>query len=362
MTGGAGGAGGAGGVGAWMRGHARKRPRKGRPLDPWHASSVWHERELLGGEHVDAVVGVLRTSGCSHDREAGGCTMCGYGADTPVVPPTTEQLLAQVREVASQRRGAPWVKLYTSGSMLDPREVPEAVQDAILAAFGDARRLTVESRAEHVTPDRVRHLAGGGNLEVAIGLESACDAVLEGAIAKGMTIADFRRAAADVRAGGAMLRAYVLLKPPLLTEAEALADTVEAAQVALAAGARTVSINPVNVQAGTLVDHLHRRGEYEPPWLWTVVEALRRAHALAPEGAQVLSSPTAGGTPRGAHNCGRCDKAVLAAIERHRLEGDARALDVAPRCGCEGMWRAQLLLEGLEQGPFAPRGYRRDMG
>jgi uncharacterized Fe-S cluster-containing MiaB family protein len=86
---------------------------------------------------------------------------------------------------------------------------------------------------------------------------------------------------------------------------------------------------------------------------------LRRAHSAAPEGAQVLSSPTAGGIPRGAHNCGRCDHAVLAAIERHRLEARPQALDTVPNCGCRGMWRTQLALEGLMQGPFSPRGYRR---
>lgn len=320
---------------------------------------MWRERELLDGEHVDALVAVLRTRGCSHERDHGGCTMCGYASETPDESPTEEQLLSQVGQVASQRRGAPWVKLYTSGSMLDPDEVPPKVVDALLDSFGDVRRLTVESRAEHVTGERVRALASRAPLEVAIGLESACDAVLEGSVAKAMTLAEFQRAASEVRAAGALLRAYVLVKPPLLTEAEALEDAVEAAGAAFAAGATTVSVNPVNVQRGTLVDHLFHRGEYETPWLWTVVEVLRRAHATAPEGAQVLSSPTAGGTPRGAHNCGRCDRAVLAAIERHRLEARPQALDTAPDCGCRRMWRAQLALEGLMQGPFSPRGFRR---
>jgi len=349
------------GLAGWMYDH-RRRPRGGRGReapDPGEPAAVWTERELLGGEHVDALVAVLRTRGCSHERLHGGCTMCGYASDTPAEPPTEEQLLAQVSAVAARRRGAPWVKLYTSGSMLDPDEVPPRVLDAMLEAFGDARRLTVESRAEHVTVERVRALASRSRLEVAIGLESACDAVLEGSVAKAMTLADFRRAAADVRAGGAALRAYVLLKPPLLTEAEAIDDAVEAAAAALSAGAAVVSINPVNVQAGALVDFLAHRGEYEPPWLWSVVEALRRAQAVAPAGAQVLSSPTAGGTTRGAHNCGACDRGVLAAIERHRLEANPRALDAIEGCGCHDQWRAQLALEGLMQGPFGPRGYRR---
>ena len=73
-----------------------------------------------------------------------------------------------------------------------------------------------------------------------------------------------------------------------------------------------------------------------------------------------MSSPTAGGKARGAHNCGECDEGVLRAIEFYRLSGDPRDLEAAPNCPCQARWRAQLDLEGFQQGPFAPQRYRRD--
>ena len=71
------------------------------------------------------------------------------------------------------------------------------------------------------------------------------------------------------------------------------------------------------------------------------------------------SAPTAGGKARGAHNCGRCDKEVLRAIGFHRLSDDMGELQAVPDCGCRARWEAQLELEGYQQGPFAPMGYRR---
>ncbi|NIP34751.1 MAG: TIGR01210 family radical SAM protein [Thermoplasmata archaeon] len=334
-----------------MRGH--------RPQDPKREVTTWREEELLDGETVETLVGILETRGCSHDRERGGCTMCGYAGDTPLRPPEDEELLAQVEHVASRRGEARWVKLYTSGSMLDPEEVPPAVLEVIVETFGDADMLTVESRAEHVTRHRVEALRDVPRREVAIGLESACDAVLSESVHKGMTLEGFRRAAGHVKDAGARLRAYVLLKPPFLTEAEAIEDSYEAALVAAHAGADVVSVNPVNIHGATMVDFLHYRGEYEPPWLWSVLRVLERAGRDLPEGARIVSAPTAGGKVRGAHNCGQCDKEVLTAIEFHRLSGDARELEGVQECGCRVRWQTQLELEGHQQGPFAPPGYRR---
>ena len=36
---------------------------------------------------------------------------------------------------------------------------------------------------------------------------------------------------------------------------------------------------------GTVIDRLHRARQYRPPWLWSLVEMIRRAHPIVhPEG------------------------------------------------------------------------------
>ena len=91
----------------------------------------------------------------------------------------------------------------------------------------------------------------------------------------------------------------------------------------------------MNVQGRTIVDRLFRRGEYRPPWLWSVVEVLERTHDLK---AHVKSHPTAGGMVRGAHNCGTCDRRVVNAIEEFSLGLRADFADLS--CACQDVWRA----------------------
>jgi radical SAM enzyme (TIGR01210 family) len=141
-------------------------------------------------------------------------------------------------------------------------------------------------------------------------------------------------AAQLARATGATVKTYLLVKPPFLTEREAIEDAVRSGHDA-DAHSDTVSFNPVNVQSRTIVDRLFRRGEYRPPWLWSVVEVLERTRDLH---AHVKSHPTAGGMVRGAHNCGSCDRKVVNAIEEFSL-GLRREFDDLT-CECKDVWRA----------------------
>ena len=90
----------------------------------------------------------------------------------------------------------------------------------------------------------------------------------------------------------------------------------------------------MNVQSRTIVDRLFRRGEYRPPWLWSVVEVLERTRDL---NAHVKSHPTAGGKIRGAHNCGTCDHRVVNAIEEFSLGLRDDFADLS--CACQDVWQ-----------------------
>ena len=106
-----------------------------------------------------------------------------------------------------------------------------------------------------------------------------------------------------------------------------------------------LSVNPVHIQNGTVVEWLYHRGRYRPPWLWSVVEVLARG-AERRGSARLVSFPTAGGLARGPHNCGACDARVLAAIEEASLSqefGPLADLD----CACRATWAASRALEPL---------------
>jgi len=144
------------------------------------------------------------------------------------------------------------------------------------------------------------------------------------------------------------VKTYLLVKPPFLTEAEAIEDAVRSGHDADPVS-DTISFNPVNIQSRTIVDRLFHRGEYRPPWLWSVVEVLQRTKDLK---AHVKSHPTAGGRVRGAHNCGTCDRSVVDAIEEFSLGLRTDFADLA--CACQDVWRAYIDAQGFMLTPSDP--------
>ena len=58
----------------------------------------------------------------------------------------------------------------------------------------------------------------------------------------------------------------------------------------------------------------------------------------------MISSPTSGGNRRGVHNCGRCDKDILRAINKYSLGAGREVLEdiLKDPCECRRIWLDQL--------------------
>jgi archaeosine synthase beta-subunit len=330
---------------------AREVAHDRRP-DPASGSSArrfvnqWVEDEAIGAERVPAFVVILKTRGC-YWADQKGCSMCGYAKDTLGRSATPEELAEQTERALTRYRDEPYVKVYTSGSFLDDREVdPESRRRFVAAFSGRARRLLFETLPEFATESTLAPLRSefAGELEVALGLETTDPTVLARYVHKNAPPSEYLAAADRVRALGLRAKAYLLLKPPYLTEQESIEDVVRSVGEA---GSRfdALSINPVHIQNGTVVEWLYHRRRYRPPWLWSVVTTLIDGAAVR-GGARLVSFPTAGGRARGPHNCGTCDARVLAAIEEASLSqefGPLRELD----CTCRTTWAETRALEPL---------------
>jgi archaeosine synthase beta-subunit len=323
-------------------------PREGSLEEP---TKVWTEQERFRDGVVDALVVILKTRGCTWALQ-GGCTFCGYVNDSMVRKVTGDNLVAQMRLALQQSyKGQRVVKIYTSGSFLDDTEVQREAQPAILALLPEGvAKVTVEAQTHHATREKLAAVRGAlrpeVELEVAFGLESAHEPVLAYSVNKDDRFADFVQACAWARELGIRTKAYIMLKPPFLTEREALEDTV-AMVLQAAPHCDLLSLNPCNVQNRTLVERMWKRGLYRSPWLWSVAEALLRVSQGT--STPVRSNPVGAGQARGAHNCGRCDKAVGDAIEAFSLARDPTLLPGA-ECPCREEWSDILELEGFLQG------------
>jgi hypothetical protein len=328
---------------------ARERqPAPAATDDGDHYLKVWREKDSLNGKPVDAFVLILRTSGC-YWAKVKGCTMCGYSRETLGRDATRENIEHQVEGALQRYKGEPYVKVFTSGSFLDPAEVPIEARELVTKAFrGRANRLLFETLPEFVSEDAIMGLreSFGGELEVAVGLETTQEEVLRRSVSKVSSVKDYLEAAVRIRHAGALPKAYLLLKPPFLTEREAIEDAVTSIE---SAGRyfSTISLNPVNIQGRTVVEHLWRRHQYRPPWLWSLVEAMVRGKRKIDPSVRLVSFPTSGGNVRGVHNCLACDSRVLKAVEWASLTQDFSNLNTAVDCSCRERWAWENALEGM---------------
>ncbi len=86
-----------------------------------------------------------------------------------------------------------------------------------------------------------------------MGLETIHPEVLP-ALNKGMTLEDFDRAAAFLRSNGIAIRAFVLLRPPFLSDEEGLDWALWSIDHALAVGVGCCSVIPTRAGNGLLED------------------------------------------------------------------------------------------------------------
>jgi len=322
------------------------RGLKEKHYDPHEPTRVWVDEDNTPDGVYESLTIILNTGGCRWAR-AGGCTMCGYVAES-VEGGTVEHeaLMDQIQacldhEAKNTDEPADLIKIYTSGSFLDEREVPAETRQAIAETFGDRERIVLESLPDFVDHDKITDFTDHGlDVDVAVGLETATDRIRKDCVNKYFEFADFEDACATAKEAGAGVKAYLLMKPPFLSEREARDDMVDSIRRCDdVEGCHTVSMNPCNVQQYTMVNELFREGGYRPPWLWSVADVLERT---ADVDAIVVSDPVGHGSDRGAHNCGECDDRVQKAIKDFDLRQDETVFEQVD-CDCERTW--ELVIE-----------------
>jgi radical SAM enzyme (TIGR01210 family) len=327
-------------------------PKGQNPREPVRC---WSEKDVLNGKITDAYVLILRTRGCSWALSS-GCTMCGYFNDSMSVPVSDSDLTMQFENAMERYNGEPIIKIFTSGSFLDPHEIPVPVRTHILKTLSQqAEKISVESRPEYITTtvlSEIQPLVRQKAFEVGIGLETSNDLLRTKAINKGFAFSAYKTAAKQLKQQHFGVKTYVLLKPPFITEKEALDDCIKTAKD-VKSFATMLSLNPTNVQRHTVVEYLWKRDQYRPAWLWSVVEFLKQSKKITD--MPVKCDVVGGGSIRGAHNCGTCDHSVLDAIAQFSLSQKTSVFNNLT-CSCQEQWRDQLASETLSFGSLVDYG------
>ena len=249
------------------------------------------------------------------------------------------------------------------------REIPVDFQETVLRDCKEmGKELVVESRTEQMTEKKLAWATSiNPQFSVAIGLEAYDDEVLRFHVNKGFTIKSWDRAVENLRKFNLRVKTYLMFKPPFMSEGDAL---IHGAQWIRDVAERSdeISVNPMNIQKGTVIDRLFRNNEYRPPWLWSLVQLIHDVHptihptnggnSSADKVARLIIHPTAGGKVRGAHNCGSCDAEVVAAIERYSVSGEIEELDGLD-CHCKSVWENEIKMDRIMPIPLGVGKNRR---
>lgn len=238
-----------------------RRPSR-NPVDAHRPSGFFTETERTEAGEVVPVSTVFLTG-----RECPWrCLMCDLWKHTLAQSTPAGAIPAQIDFALQQLPPARQVKLYNAGSFFDPRAVPPEDHPAIADQLRRFEHTVVECHPNLVGASAVRFRDQlEGSLEVAMGLETAHADVLH-RLNKRMTLGQFSRAADFLRRHSIALRAFVLVKPPFLDEAQALHWGERSIDFAFDCGATAVSLIPTRLGNGAL-EVLAERGEFSPPKL-----------------------------------------------------------------------------------------------
>jgi radical SAM enzyme (TIGR01210 family) len=252
---------------------ARRPPHEPPPADRPHAYLLEQE-PAADGRLVDVATLFLTNRECPFR-----CLMCDlwkYTRPTSVAP---GQIPHQIRQALARLPPARHLKLYNAGSFFDPLAIPPADYAEVARLAGPFERVIVECHPRLVGRRfRTFRRLLAAELEVALGLETAHPEVLA-RLNKRMTLDDFARAVRAVRTEGAHARAFILVRPPFLTDEEGLDWAKRSLDYAFSVGVECCSLIPTRAGNGAM-DEVAERGLFAPPSLECVEQAMEYGLSL----------------------------------------------------------------------------------
>ena len=135
------------------------------------------------------------------------------------------------------------------------------------------------------------------------------------------------------------LLTYVFLKPIGLSEKAAIQEAEETITYAFNKGSKEVALEAAFVQEGTVMEKLFNLGKYRPPWLWSVIEVVKKTYHLGfVHVGRFNDEPAPIAVPS---NCPLCTDRVSAAIQRYRENHSLKELE-SLSCECQKEWKKIL--------------------
>lgn len=330
-------------------------PRKDTPNWNQPADLVCRE-DYLYTEKVNAASMTLFPTGCEY-AISGGCTMCGEWSGSNLGQLVSAQYhVAQFTAGCSQllsERDIQWLRIYQEGSFLNEAEVFPEAREIILrlaSSIKGIRRITIESRPEYLTnslASKIRNYAKNSEIEIGIGLESVDDFIRRVCVGKGTVLSVYEKAVKIAHQNDIIALAYVILKPPFLSEKEAIEDAVASTKYAFDLGFDEVYVQAASVHEWSLSELLAQKNVYTPPWLWSMLDVIQKTAHLGKVkigGLEYFPRPAL--TSQNYKNVKTseicdCSHDVWGVVQKFNAYGDVNVFEEVD-CSCKDSWRETL--------------------
>ncbi|WP_409199846.1 archaeosine biosynthesis radical SAM protein RaSEA [Methanobrevibacter sp. DSM 116169] len=324
---------------------------------PSQVAASWYGDDLTYSGSGKTIFIILPTSGCSWALgDSGGCTMCSYTSDTTLEPIADEDVIELFENHLNRH---PYkedyengekiaIKLFASGSFLNPHELSINCRDEILKIIANTKEISeivVESRPEYIKEeiiDDIFEIIDDKLFEIAIGLETSNDNTRLNKINKGFTLKDFNDSVKLIsklnleKGYNLKSKAYIFIKPILLNEKEAIDEAIESAAHCEKTGVSRISFCPATIHSKTLIERMWRNGSYKAPWIWSTIEVINtvRSNFKIP----ALLDTSGFGSRRGPYNCKKCNKDLKHEIIKSNLNQSIIDFD----CECKSEWIGEV--------------------
>jgi radical SAM enzyme (TIGR01210 family) len=229
-------------------------------VDPRRPYAWLVEKErTIAGEIEDTAIIFLTNSECAFH-----CLMCDLWKNTTDSTTPVGAIPDQIEWALERIQGAKHLKLYNSGSFFDGRAIPEEDYPRIASLVSHFKTVIVESHPKLIGERCLsfRNMLKPA-LHVALGLETVnTDLLLR--LNKRMTLQDFANSVSFLTSNDIPARAFVLLRPPFLTESEGIHWAERSIDFAFRIGVECCTVIPVRDGNGAM-EHLQERGHFSRP-------------------------------------------------------------------------------------------------
>jgi radical SAM enzyme (TIGR01210 family) len=229
-------------------------------VDPQKPYAWIVEKERTSSGTVEDVATIFLTN-----RECPfHCLMCDLWKNTTDKSVPEEVIPAQIEWALNNIPAAKHLKLYNSGSFFDKKAIPEKDYQKIASLISNYETVVVESHPIFINEDclRFRDLIKS-DLQIAIGLETVNAEILK-KLNKRMSLEDFARSVDFLMKHDIFTRAFILLRPPFLSESEGVFWAERSLDFAFNAGVECCVIIPVRAGNGAM-DQLMEKGIFAMP-------------------------------------------------------------------------------------------------